>query len=310
MEIKNIQKKNKKSQVKILKFFNYPFEVCPNHFYLWSECEEDGEKFLMLSVCNKESCYVCGKKGSYSHYRRYKREIGFLYDLLKEYGAIGYLIITCPKEKREEWKNIKKLCEIRRYIIRLLKREIKNVAGIARWHWAGDKNKVFYPHLNILIGAGYLNKEKLKRIKKLIEKKENIKVVYYQYSKRKEKVRFWWRYISRPTFLLQNDVKYEEIKKIKNVVRFGKIKKNIKRMKKEEFKKFIEKIKEKFENENELWAFCVFNNRCPKCYNILRWKKFDKIVWDDLIKNKWGEKWKKIFKGVDFLKEIVYNINE
>ena len=296
---KIIHQKKKKVN-KVLK--KIPFETCPKSFWLWGECEKDEEKFIMPSVCGKENCPVCGKEGSYAHIRRYKRGLGFVLFLLKKYEKMGYWVITSPKKDKEEWKSIERIKEVEKYIKRLFKRELKGISGVMRWHWGGDKSREFYPHLNVLISYGYIEKEKLNRIKELIKKKFGIMVCDYGYTRSKRVVAHWWYYISRPTFLLQNEISYDVIKNKKNVIYFGK-EKNEEKMNTEDFWRVAKELNLKDE-EREIYF--LLNNRCPKCGEKIRWRKFNRSVWDDFIREGWGVKYlKRIFKdmGLDFNRE-------
>jgi hypothetical protein len=164
-------------------------------------------------------------------------------------------------------------------VIRLLKRELGEIKGVARWHWAGEVGRRFYPHLNILFTSGYIDDDKLKRIKQLVEGRLGVKVIFYRYTKRVDKVLHWWCYVSRPTFLLQNEVSYELIKGMQNVVWFGKF--NKRDEEKMDREVWILSIKGLFDagylDVKEGWMFyCVYSllrSRCPYCGEKLKWRK-------------------------------------
>jgi hypothetical protein len=140
--------------------------------------------------------------------------LGVVIRMFKQKGYIGYLVITSTLELREKWKDPKELRKFQEYVRRLLKREGFPVA-LFRWHFAGDKSDRYYPHLNILLPLGYMPKKKLERLKELIERKTGIKVVNYRYTRSIKKIRHWVRYVSRPTFLNQNEVPYEVFKRFR-----------------------------------------------------------------------------------------------
>jgi hypothetical protein len=263
----------KSSQCKT-KFWN--FEKCPNGIKLIAECPECKNKFLQYTSCKREDCPICGKEGSVAHYRRFIEGLPKILEMYKKSGVVGYIVITWNKKQDIEI-NKKTFGKIRRYIIRMMKREIRT-RGIARWHWGGEQSRDFYPHLNILFESGYIEKSKLERIKKLIEKKLNVKVVYYQYSRNIGKILHWWRYVSRPTFLKQNQVSYSVIKGFRNTIYFGEFEKE-KEINIKEWWKRIEEYFEKgyfdVEEINFVYVYCLIRSRCPYCGEKLKWKKID-----------------------------------
>jgi len=254
--------------------------LCQKGLWLYSRCEVCGTEYLHHTSCNREDCLVCGKEGSYAHLRRYTRGLKRVF-WMYEKGKIGYLVITFPIEKREELKEKQNLKKTEKYIIGLLKREIKGIIGITRWHWAGDKSKKWHPHLNILFTAGYIEEKRLERIKKLIEKKLKSKVIYYKYSEKIKKVLHWWRYITRPTFLLQSEVNFEKIRGLKNVVYFGNWKgykeycKNLGKMDRKEWLKYVKQLFNSGYFEKNLKfmnLFIVIHKRCVLCLERVKYK--------------------------------------
>ena len=278
--------------------------ICQKGIWLWSE--HCGVRYRFRTVCEREDCWVCGKEKSWAHYRRYTRGLKYIKEMV-ENGFVGYFVITCPDEERLEWASQERLREITRYVKRLLKRELGKVKGVMRWHWAGEKNKKWYPHLNILINFGYIEKEELERIKKLIEEKIKVKVVYYHYAKNINKVLHWWRYIARPTFLLQSEVSYEVVKNMKNVIwfGFGKRQEEYEKMTGEEFLEMAYKMFKEgyFQNIKELARFIVTHNRCIFCGEKLKWKKISiKNIKNVKIGNE-NNDWKSIGWGIFLKKE-------
>jgi hypothetical protein len=211
--------------------------------------------------------------------------------MIKE-GYVGYMVITSVEVIKEK----KHFQEVRRYVIRLLKRELGEIKGVARWHWAGDTGRRFYPHLNILFTYGYIDDDKLKRIKQLIEERLQVRVLFYRYTKNPGKVLHWWCYVSRPTFLLQNEVSYDLIKGMQNVVWFGKFEKEDEE--KLDREGWILKIKKLFDvrylDLKKGWEFyCVYSmvrSRCPYCGEKLWWRKLridgDDYFWENYDKAK------------------------
>jgi len=243
---------------------------------IWLEAKCCGVEYRFKTVCNREDCPVCGQEKSWAHFRRFIRGVGFIFEMLK-WGSVGYMVVTCPEEKRYEWSSKEVLGGIARYLKRLLKRELLGLMGVMRWHFAGDKGKKWYPHLNILFVGGYIDGEVLKRIKELIERRLGVKVVNYHYARSVMKVLHWWRYISRPTFLLQNEIPYENIKGMKNVIWFGfeKIKRKYERMSGEEFLELAYRLFKEgyFEDVKVMARFIVAHSRCILCGEKLKWSK-------------------------------------
>jgi len=108
--------------------------------------------------CKREYCPECGVKHSLAHKLLTMKLYVYMLELYEEKKSIGYFVITAPPELRKLLKSKEERQKFRRYIIRLFKRNgFKK--GITRWHFAGDKSKKWYPHLNVLVSASYLEKE-------------------------------------------------------------------------------------------------------------------------------------------------------
>jgi hypothetical protein len=131
-----------------------------------------------------------------------------------KYGALSYMVITITEELREKFKDPEELKKFREYLREMLQRE-GIVPVLYMWHFAGDKGKRWYPHINLVFPSGYMDKEKLKRLHKLIDERWGIKQVNLRYTRSLEKIRHWARYISRPTWNLQDEVKPDKWKRWK-----------------------------------------------------------------------------------------------
>jgi len=280
--------------------------LCKKSFWMHSKCEICGTEYLHRTTCKKEDCVECGQVNSYAHFRRYARGISRVLWLWEEKKGIGYMVITFPLKEREKLKEKENLKKVERYIIRLLKRELKDVKGIARWHFAGEKSKKWHPHLNILIGLTYIEKNKLKRVKDLIEKKTKSKVINYNYSRDIKKVLHYWRYITRPTFLLQNEVDYSKIKGMKNIIYIGnwrEYKENIKQKDRIEWLKYVKKLFEKgyFGKEKKDYKFMnlfiILHNRCVLCGEKLKFKKLNIL---DEINLEFEQKKRNVYLGLNY----------
>jgi len=257
-----------------------------------SSCQ-DCRKFYVVRVpCKREYCPECGVKHSLAHKQLTMKLYLYMLELYEEKKSIGYFVITAPPELRELLKSKEGRQEFRRYIIRLFKREGFG-KGITRWHFAGDKSRKWYPHLNVLVSASYLEKEKLERIKRLIERRYGVKTVFYEYLKDLPRIYFVAEYVARPTFLMQDEVGAESIKGSRRVQTWGCFKVNKMNEKtKEEFEHHIRELMMKgyLENEVEKMAYCLLSSRCPTCYEKLSWqvRKYFDLPKGNIYKLGWG----------------------
>jgi hypothetical protein len=193
-------------------------------------------------------------------------------------GAVGYLVITSPLELREKLRDPEALREVARYIRRMLKREGFDY-GYYRWHFAGDEGKTWYPHLNILIPWGYIQPEKLERLKELIRKRFGIEIIHYEYAQDLARIIHIAWYVSRPTWNLQSEMDPEPFKGFRKMGIWGN-----KHFEKVDIKEILEKIHVavknfleeelgiKAENEAVKAILAIRNNRCSGCYRPLKWK--------------------------------------
>ena len=80
-----------------------------------------------------------------------------------------------------------------------------------RWHWFGDKTKIFHPHLNILVEGKYLREDSLEQLKNGLRNlliSPQLKVIlgktldiHYSYTESPKSKFKKVRYIARATFL-------------------------------------------------------------------------------------------------------------
>jgi hypothetical protein len=183
--------------------------------------EKCGREYIWKKPCKKEACSYCGRKGSLYHMVLFARTLPYAKEMWRQGGGLGYFVITCPKEMREKWKDRKVLREVVRYIRRMLARE-GFPYGFYRWHFASEDNPgEYYPHLNVLVPGGYLTPEKLERIKGLIEKRLGVKVVHYEYAKEPAQILHIVYYVTRPTWIYQDEVSYEEFKRFRKMDIWG-----------------------------------------------------------------------------------------
>lgn len=245
---------------------------------LTAVCEHCGVEYVVRKPCGREWCPECGRPNSLYHRQVYLRILGYAMEMFKMAGAVGYLIITVPEELREKWKDKKVLNSVVRYIRRMLEREGFK-CGVYRWHFAGDKGRRWYPHLNILIPWGYMEPEKLERIKNLIYRHLGVKVVYYSYITNIAKLHHVARYIARPTWLLQDEVSPEEFKNFRKMGIWGKRCFESSSLESpRELEDFVlrleELISKGYVREGvEAIAFSVLHGRCAFCHRRLKWRR-------------------------------------
>ena len=179
------------------------------------ECEHN-HRFAKSLDCGREWCLECKDR---SHNRRFSRW------LLKaqKINEMGYMVVTFPENKRPRLKN--KLSKIGILITEgLIRRGIKR--GLRRWHFFGDRNNDWYPHINFLFEAGYFNEEELASVKMMIREVLGIPeaVIYYQYTQSVKKMIHWLKYVTRPTFLKRewDEEMACELYNFRNCVQWGK----------------------------------------------------------------------------------------
>jgi hypothetical protein len=259
-------------------------------------CECCNVEYVVKKPCGREWCPECGRPYSLYHRQLYLKVLAYGLEMLYNAGAVGYLVITCPEELREEWKSKEALSKVVEYVRRLLKRE-GFPYGVYRWHFAGEKGLRWYPHLNILIPWGYMEPEKLERLKTLIYHHYGIKVVYYTFTRSLRKLRHLARYIARPTWLLQNEVDPKEFKNFRKIGIWGNQHfKSASLERPRELEDFVARLEELvrvgfLRRGVEVMAYAVLQGYCAFCYEKLKWRRL-KSWWLDshsnLVKLGWG----------------------
>jgi hypothetical protein len=309
-----------------------------------SECEEGKDKvYIQALSCGRMNCVVCGQPYSLAHLECYLKVLSILIVMrkLSSKGSLGLLVITFPAEKRFELANKGALSKIRKEIRDLLcpgekpskiSKEIAKKYGIKQynvvfdvWHFAGEESSPrYHPHLNVVIPEGYLEKEELENIKKAISEL-SIKVlgfpcnVWYGYKTEGEKVEgaiidtdskliHLARYLSRPTFLMQDEVSYEAFKNFQKYGHRGLreyLSKDDSPKSPDVVKEMVEMMIENGEikSERQRIEFLVRMNRCPFCYERMKCRRIMSVddVYEDgdkvieisgfvymIIKEKWS----------------------
>jgi len=153
--------------------------------------------------CGREWCAKCREP---SHNRRIARWL----TKVQQISSMGYWVITFPQEVRPLLHSASALRSLRNKLDRVLK-ELGYDRGMARWHFKGDQDDCYHPHLNAIVDGNFLAPQELDRRKQLISRKllkRSIATaigkeleIKYLYSTRPKKMYTWLKYITRPTFL-------------------------------------------------------------------------------------------------------------
>jgi len=207
--------------------------------------------FHKVVTCGKENCSTCGADYSITHNRRINRA----YPKIAQLKSVGYLVVTIPEQLREAFLSKRVLKDFRNYIRRKLKEgtnikfqatdvktgKLKNMKfeqtggkrGLVRWHWCGEDERTWKPHLNILMEAGFWEQSRLEifraDVARWFKAYFNIDTygnIYYAYSKKPEKIKHWLKYVLRATAKKVKDVKIlDTIYGYHNTGYFGKFEK-------------------------------------------------------------------------------------
>lgn len=201
-------------------------QACSRNFIKGS-CA-NGHLLAKQIVCGKEYCPECGKADSITH----KRKVARWWPKIFSFKTVGYLVVTCPAELREMFKDRELLSEWKKYGIRILK-EAGYEAGMFRFHWFGDcencngqgceickftgAGTIWKPHLNFIINSKYIEKSKFEEWTNFFKRKFQIFFesicgtdltdkmnVYYQYRKTKAEICHTLKYVTRATHRIYN----------------------------------------------------------------------------------------------------------
>jgi hypothetical protein len=196
---------------------------------IWGETKKNN--YYKLLTCGKEWCKDCGQMHSITHDRKINAIFPkFKRLILNEGKPVGYLIVTVPKELRNNFRNQKVLNDFRTYWRRKLKRFGAN-CGLIRYHWSGEDGYHWHPHLNILFPQDWIELETLKNwraelsnwFKDYFNLNYNPKSnLYYSFTYEIGKLNHWVSYVTRPTQIKYNKWNESTIKGYRNTAPFGK----------------------------------------------------------------------------------------
>jgi hypothetical protein len=131
----------------------------------WGYVRECDNRHIVATrlLCGFEWCSTCGQKGSRVHKQRIARQ---LKRVLKA-ERVGYFVFTVPESIRWYYSTPERLSKLNTRILGIVKYVLgDDIRYISRWHFKGDRNKKkYYPHLNVLVNAGYLSETQLDNIK-------------------------------------------------------------------------------------------------------------------------------------------------
>lgn len=186
--------------------------------------------FHKIISCGRENCPTCGADYSIVHNRRINRS----FQKVMQMEKVGYLVVTTPVMLRDAFLCKKTLQDFRNFVRRKLKRDY-NTRGLIRYHWCGDDETTWKPHLNILMEQGYWKKEKLEKFRNEVAVwfTKNFKLstpvagnIYYAYAynngEGSKKIKHWINYVLRSTAKKVTDTAIlDTIYKYKNTGYFG-----------------------------------------------------------------------------------------
>jgi len=239
-----IPQKNYKYKFKRIKDAPRNLYTCSNNGFLIGQNASLDHTYFKKVFCGREWCECCGADQSITHQRRISRA----YPKIMSLDCVGYLVITVPAELRNDFMNKKILLKFKDYWKRKIKRDLgqkekgqnKDMCGLIRYHWAGDDNKTFKPHLNILINNAWIETKQLetwrhelrawfKTTFKLKGPKIPVANIYYQYTKEPGKIYHRLKYITRATLHKFESPELKnffniDMKNFKNTTVFGKFK--------------------------------------------------------------------------------------
>jgi hypothetical protein len=219
-----------------------------------------GKQYFKILTCGLEWCAQCGEMHSHSHERRILRLFDKICKLHSLKNSIGYLVVTIPANLRSNFLNKDSLNDFRTYWRRKLKREGYE-AGIIRYHWAGEDETNWKPHLNILLPEKFIDRNILNRWRAELAiwfqkycntDKPAPPNIWYQYSNNLQKAKFWLRYVTRATMRNYHQHASSIIKGFINTTPFGQFKKIENKIESQIIESQIIKGKDVDENTGEI----------------------------------------------------------
>jgi hypothetical protein len=170
--------------------------------------EGDGKTFVKTIYCGKEHCKYCGKKDSIPH----KRKIARWFQRWLSLKSWGYFVFTWPASASYHIdQNV--MAEISTFVRRKFKR-LDYDKGFQRWHYCGDDEHKWKPHLNVVVQGKFIAPGTLRELKesvcKFVRKLlgfKNIRAnMNYSYTDNVKKATHILRYVTRATYRGQHNI--------------------------------------------------------------------------------------------------------
>jgi len=196
-----LDRKDKTAYSNHAHYWNKANEQCGN----WSvvgQCQKM-HRFAKKLNCGREWCELCREEME-------ARRVARWLPKLRQMSSMGYWVITIPRELSPLLRTNKS----RRIFARKVRRAFKKLGylrGLTRWHFFGDKNNDFFPHLNVLVDGEWLEPEQLEWLKaelrrtifsKYLRQRYNDNLdIHYEYRDTPGKVMHTLKYVCRATFL-------------------------------------------------------------------------------------------------------------
>lgn len=252
----------------------YPELLAQSHTGLSEKCGRyglvgkcsNGHKFARPLTCGFEWCENCGADGSDAHKRRKAPWI----EKVMSSPSWLYLVFTLPPEVRADYRTKEKIAALGVAVKRLLQRAGYD-RGLRRWHWFGDRSRVYHPHLNVLVPGEWMDVAVLARIKRSYAAILGVSVdrVNVRVSVRRgpAAVLHSVRYITRATFKRREwDVElWRELVGFRNSATWGRKWERVWEMPKGE-------EKEGAEVNGALAARLLDMGICPDCGGSIKWE--------------------------------------
>jgi|LGVE01.1.fsa_nt_gb hypothetical protein len=303
------------------------------HIYIKGICKSCGKQYLKKLYCNQEFCQHkdCQKA---VQKRRIARNWGRFVQLGKKVGYFVFTIPKECREKLnfENFKEKFRLMrtKLRYKLKQVLGNDLKAIGRIHQFNddWFGCDLKSgyfckhrkiskktgkricsdffdycpykhtlvneYYPHYNLLINQGFINKDDLNFIRfswtqilnEIFACNINEAVVLYEYSKISAQKVHWLKYVLRNTFIrLEGHEKLATwLFKFRNAISWGKFHKDLVLIK----KMSIEMYGKEIEKDKDILLLLLEQGICIFCYGKIQWyKEFEKNAY--IVENDYNE---------------------
>lgn len=168
-------------------------------------CGQDvsGHRFAKKLNCGREWCELCRDDTEARRVARWLPKV-------MQMSSMGQWIIPIPRELAPLMRSKKRLRMFAKKVHKALK-QLGYLRGLDRWHFFGDENNDYFPHLTLLVDGEWLDPQVLEDLKaelramiysKFIRKRYNDKLdINYLYKPTPAMMMHALRYTCRATFL-------------------------------------------------------------------------------------------------------------